>query len=403
MKYFFIFGIHPSLSVAELLQYFLLKKIEYKILSAGSDFLIVETIEQINLAEIQKKLGGLVKSGQIIGENFIKIPSADELLDGLQEFIKTGKKFFCGFSFYPSYKKQYSKILFRLGLELKKNLKQQKISTRIVSSKETNLSSVTVAKNKLLSDRGAEVVFMQDYDVKKIFMGRTATVQDFANLSFRDYSRPARDDYSGMIPPKLAQIMINLSGSDYMEKVLDPFCGSGTILQEALLIGYRKVIGFDSSAKAICDTKENLVWLKNKFEVNIDKVLIFESNVEVLADRIDIGSIGAIVTEPDLGTVKLNKKNVLTEKKRLEDLYVKAYGQFVEVLKKRARVVMVWPVFFTEYYLDIESTIKNFGFKKINILSDDLQKVYKLNDRKNLYYGRTGQKVTREVTVWEKI
>ena len=60
----------------------------------------------------------------------------------------------------------------------------------------------------------------------KGFLGQTLVVQPFKVLSKRDFGRPARDDHSGMLPPKLAQIMINLArrNDDISTKtILDPF------------------------------------------------------------------------------------------------------------------------------------------------------------------------------------
>ena len=43
--------------------------------------------------------------------------------------------------------------------------------------------------------------------------------------------------------------------------ILDPFCGTGTVLQEALLAGY-DVVGTDLSQKMVDYTTENLSWLQ---------------------------------------------------------------------------------------------------------------------------------------------
>jgi tRNA G10 N-methylase Trm11 len=86
-----------------------------------------------------------------------------------------------------------------------------------------------------------------------------------------------------MLPPKLAQIMINLAlGSvspdrlsekwkkyyhDYgraMYGVLDPFCGTGVILQEALMMGY-SAYGTDVEPRMIDYTKRNIQWLVRKY------------------------------------------------------------------------------------------------------------------------------------------
>ena len=76
-------------------------------------------------------------------------------------------------------------------------------------------------------------------------------VQNISAYAMRDQKRPKRDAFVGMLPPKLAQIMINLALGDQEPKdklLLDPFCGTGVLLQEALLMGL-KVYGTDLSQK----------------------------------------------------------------------------------------------------------------------------------------------------------
>src|SRR5690606_11663784 len=75
--------------------------------------------------------------------------------------------------------------------------------------------------------------------------------------------RPMRDAYVGMLPPKLAQIMINLAHPQSGSTILDPFCGTGVVLQEAMLMRYA-VYGTDLSEKMVRYSRENLNWLQEK-------------------------------------------------------------------------------------------------------------------------------------------
>ena len=90
---------------------------------------------------------------------------------------------------------------------------------------------------------------------------RVIGVQDIDAYSRRDQARPARDARVGMLPPKLAQILINLCGPlEPSATVLDPFCGTGVVLQEAILMGYR-AYGTDVSERMVQYSKKNLDWL----------------------------------------------------------------------------------------------------------------------------------------------
>lgn len=394
---FFIFGRHPSLSAAELINYFINNSVKYEIKFCGHDFIIVGLEKE--LKNINESLGGVVKFGQAFNE-FDNLPSVADLQSVLQSYINQDKKFYCGFSYYPTAGAKAKKpALFRLGLSLKNELKVVGQKVRLVDSREVNLSSVVVSKNKLLSDNGAEIILLQVKD--KLLVGRTQAVQDFEDLGFRDYSRPRRDDRSGMLPPKLAQMMINIGGSKE-DILLDPFCGSGTLLQEALLLGFNEVIGFDESNKAVNDTKQNLDWLRGKYNVNLTQVEVKQVDVRQLSGVLAGKQIDVIITEPDLGSPQIKANEVNAEKRRLEVLYLEAFAEFDKVLKAGGRIVMVWPVFFGKTYLDIEKKLTASGFKKVEVLAEELKRVYPLNYRDNLEYSRPGQKVGREITVWQK-
>lgn len=395
--YFFIFGNHPSLSAAELVSFFINKRMDYQIRHSGHDFLVLRLGDIAN--EINKYLGGTIKHGLVLGE-YNDLPTVSNLFELMSPYVSQDKKFYYGFSFYPKFQaKNKQSDLFRLGLSLKTELKSHGQKVRLVNSKEVNLSSVVVSKNKLLTDQGAEIILLQVNN--KLLVGRTLAVQDFTSLSFRDYSRPCRDDRSGMIPPKLAQMMINIGGGK--DKILlDPFCGSGTILQEALLLGFSKVIGFDQSAKAVKDSKQNLEWLREKYNTNLNKVEVGKVDVKELNRSLAGRQVDIIITEPDLGSPHIQKFEVNKEKQRLEKLYIVAFREFNKILIPSGRVVMIWPVWFGEVYLDLIKQITDQGFNKVKVLDKELGNIYPLNKRDNLEYSRPGQRVIREITIWQK-
>src|SRR6185503_16098722 len=103
-------------------------------------------------------------------------------------------------------------------------------------------------------------------------LAQTLFVQDIEAYGARDQARPARDARVGMLPPKLAQIILNLSAGPLRPaapqlerlRILDPFCGTGVILQEALLMGY-SVLGTDIEPRMADYSKRNLRWLYEKF------------------------------------------------------------------------------------------------------------------------------------------
>ncbi|MBR2741796.1 DNA adenine methylase [Candidatus Saccharibacteria bacterium] len=158
-------------------------------------------------------------------------------------------------------KKASKKTAQQEALKLKKILVRHGRSVRVVENKDAVLSTATSLHNGLSgkNERKVELIKVDDD------WYRVIGVQDIDAYAKRDQARPARDAKVGMLPPKLAQILINLCGSLKPDSVvLDPFCGTGVVLQEALLLGYR-AYGTDINERMIEYSKKNLEWLK-KFE-----------------------------------------------------------------------------------------------------------------------------------------
>ena len=155
-----------------------------------------------------------------------------------------------------------SKEVLGLALRIKKSLKSKDISIRVVPNSEPRLNSAAVFHNKLTNDSGTELVIVRENNATLI--AKTVGVQDINSYTTRDRYRPKRDSRVGMLPPKLAQIMINLAHPKPRDILLDPFCGTGVILQEAALTGLIPY-GTDIDQRMVDFSKANLEWLKEKF------------------------------------------------------------------------------------------------------------------------------------------
>ncbi len=157
-----------------------------------------------------------------------------------------------------------AKRLLATGLSVKKAIKQTGRPVRLVPNPELALNSAQVLHNQLISERAWELVFVRDGN--KTIVAQTTNVQDIEAYTLRDRGRPKRDARVGMLPPKLAQTIVNLAtGLTRDEKltVLDPFCGTGVVLQEATLMNY-SVYGTDLDQRMINYTNENLSWLEKQ-------------------------------------------------------------------------------------------------------------------------------------------
>jgi len=170
--------------------------------------------------------------------------------------------------------------LMATGLKLKKVIQSSGHSVRFIPNKVLLLNAAQVIHNGLINPNGCELLLVRSND--KTYLARTVNVQDIANYTIRDRYRPKRDSRVGMLPPKLAQIIINLAGQELQFEtvsnhprlvrpvrpinLLDPFCGTGVILQEALLMGYG-VIGTDIEPRMVEYSRTNLEWFKAKFKL----------------------------------------------------------------------------------------------------------------------------------------
>jgi tRNA G10 N-methylase Trm11 len=277
------------------------------------------------------------------------------------------------------------------GIILKQRLKKAGVSVRLIPNLEPALNSAASHHNKLgLSHNKIELLVVRARD-GRVIIAQSIGAQNITAYARRDQERPKRDAFIGMLPPKLAQIMINLAlnssslpspippqgrstgvasdslwrlappegdipseqqtkearhtnsaaldvssrspavTSKYLQpeseptpgldltpgakpftsdsgrrgdqntnnkplRILDPFCGTGVILQEAALMGYA-VYGTDISEKMIDFSRTNLQWLASSHHVDVDATLHPGDAMDTTWQQ----PIGAVVCESYLG------------------------------------------------------------------------------------------------------
>jgi len=93
------------------------------------------------------------------------------------------------------------------------------------------------------------------------------------------------------MPPKLARCMVNLAKPRSGELVVDPFCGTASILIEAGLIGCR-VIGFDVQRRMVDGSLRNL----RHYKIEPEGMAVAD------ARKLPITKADCIVTDPPYGT-----------------------------------------------------------------------------------------------------
>lgn len=365
MQYAFILGRNAKLSAAEIKSVLPKGEVVYE-----NDVFLVLEHDVIDAVFLMKRLGGTIKIAKIVSEKVDK-----ELIVQILLSEKNKGKLNFGVSYYCVQQDN-------LGMQIKGELKKRGISCRLVVGKEKALSSVIVTKNN--------VVEFLNLDGK--FIAQTLAVQDFEEYSHRDFGRPIRDMKSGSMPPKLAQVMINLCQANKDDILLDPFCGSGTVITEALLLGFNHIIGTDKSAKAIEDTIKNVAWFKKEYEIYDVSPRIEQVDVRVLSR--EVANADAIVTEPYLGPALLGEEQELEIEKIvaiLAQLYLEAFEEFKKVVAEKGSIVIIFPSWKAGkkiFHLNIEKNIEDMGFTR--------------EDDGSLVYSRPDQRVYRNIRIFRK-
>ena len=391
MTYLFILGREPLISTAELFSVLKKQKINFTLKAWQKPFCVIETDQKISPASLMNKLGGTIKISEILTTCKKQKMNSDGLgavLSFLKNKGELEKKVFFGLSFYNFNKKNRNK---NWGLEIKKNLTGQEIKSRLVTSREEALSSVTVKMNKLLSERGADIILAEDGE--QIWLAVTLAVQPFEEWSERDYGRPGRDAASGMLPPKLARIMLNLTNLNETAAILDPFCGSGTILTEAWLIDFKNIFGSDLSPKAVADSQKNLTWAKAQAQVKV-------CDATKLTTCYQKNFFDAIITEPYLGPPLKGKETtqqISQITNELEKLYFTSLQQFSQILKPGGEIVMVWPIILNQK-LNLQKKLEELPLQLVPLLS----KTSWFEEQKSLIYSRPDQLIKREIVKIKK-
>ena len=189
----------------------------------------------------------------------------------------------------------------KTGIILKGSLKKSGVSLRLIPNTESALSTAVSHNNKLgLSDNKVELIIVKTKT--SVIIAESRGAQNITAYTRRDHGKPKRDAFVGMLPPKLAQIMLNLalgSKNNTPGLILDPFCGTGTVLQEALLCQF-DVIGTDLSDKMVSYTQENLNWITKSHKYTGQIIDI--SQADATSNQwSNAQQIGAVVCETYLG------------------------------------------------------------------------------------------------------
>ncbi len=295
--YIAILGRQPALGMAELERLYGSKSVRW----FSDESAIVD-----NLQFDFEQLGGSQKAGRVVAELSGDWRRASmEIVHAYTDAWRSHEgKITLGISAYGF--KTTARDVQKTGIILKQKLKSHGVSLRVIPNAEPALNTAASHHNKLgLSNNHVELLVVRT-GAGKIIVAESVGAQNITALAARDQARPKTDAFVGMLPPKLARIMVNMavgsaaftsfgedsafpaaarqeapansqlapSGSETKDgkhsariAVLDPFCGTGVVLQEAALLGY-DVYGTDLSEKMVDYSTQNLDWLVEKHRLS---------------------------------------------------------------------------------------------------------------------------------------
>jgi len=406
--YAFILGRKHLLSIAELCSVL------------GPTAKIIDIVPEALIAELPQpltdpqssldRLGGTISIAEIFSqskkEKSAIVPAVGEFLT--TKFQGRPNKLNYGVSL-SSFTEKHEDILKKSLILLKKKLKKAELKSRFINKNFKNVESAAIQGEKLLKD-GAHITIIQGNH--HYFYGETKALQDFEKYSKRDYERPGRDPHLGMLPPKVAQIMINLSGMTDIEKEIsadkilyDPFTGVGTILTEGLLLGYH-VMGSDISDPALQKAGKNINWTLMKYNLVRPQPRLFTKDATQLTKKDFQDNPDFIVTESYLGPPVSQfpvPENIQKTFNNIRETLFRFFKAIKPLIKKDTPIVISLLAYKRkDRYLFLENLVEEItklGFHAEPLIPHDISKKYglKVYQRLGLIYDRPDQIVCREI------
>lgn len=388
--YWFALGREFKLSLAEIFSFFPRAFLVFE----SKDVLILDRIEKDKLNDFFQKNGGTIKVFSLQEYN-----SQTQISEIITEKLwwSEGKINFA-LNIFSEENINQKKIL----LSVKERFKEMGKNARFINKDFKNISSAHIIGEKLIAKKSDINIVFAWKNNSKIFIGETIWVQDINAYTKRDFGKK-RDMDTGMLPPKLAQMMINIAnnGKQEITSLYDPFCWLGTILIEALLMDIKKLFASDINQAMGEITKENLDFIKKEFHKTNFRSQVFTLDAQEIQKVDFLDSVECIVSEWYLGQIFTHKsidaEKIQAERKKLATLY----ESFFHWLKKRnfkGTIVMSFPfwefkrkyIYFTEIYTLLEKYTK-----KERLLSHS--QIFRETKSWSLLYKRSNQLVGREI------
>ena len=371
------------LSIAEILAVF--NNVE--IVDYTSDFLIVSNLEEKEIFEKASNLGWTIKIMEVLNSPIIPFNKEEEHKDFLINIlldIATETEWKFKYWLTSLWDKFNLKTIL---LKLKKELKKAWISSRFVNKDFKQVNTATILWENLVK-RWTDFSMM--INRKKEYLWKTIWIQDINAYSKRDYAK-SRDMQIGMLPPKLSQMMINLTWWNNKQSIYDPFIWLWTILIEAELMWFKKQYWSDLNPTMVETAAKNTRWNIEKLNAKFINEATFWDEVK---DWIIVSEwyLWEVMTQKNI-----SKERILEQRKSLEKLYI----PFFENLKKwnfTWTIVMsfpFWEIRWSYHYFEEIYSILQEKCEILPFYPEDFN--LKATKSWSLLYKRDKQLVWREI------
>jgi len=426
--YLFISGKNWILSLAELTAYFSARNNKFEVQYFSREFFVIN-LEKSITPSAMADLGGTIKIGQpkttlptqIVKEAFLnknkhtqKQIAQTLIASNIPSDMRPEKGLF-GVSVYftdNAFSPMSGRMQRFIGGTIKDELTTQGKKANFMGysaeRKQAQLSHVEVLKKNLVENQ-AEVLFC--IGKTETWIATTIAVHNPFEFQKRDVFKPNQRVIFAM-PPRLARIMVNLSVCTEGKTLLDPFCGVGTILQEALM-EKATVVGMDVNPWCVKATEENLEWVTREYELVDADFRVLLGDVGRIAEKVGLESVDCIVSEPDLGPALREVPTGPYAQKIIEKLEPLFFG-FIEeayrTLKPKGHLVLVTPYIKTRsnkaVTMPIGDQLESVGFKRIYSFSTEMFSknldVGRLTHSASLVEMDERHKIGREIHILEK-
>lgn len=400
-------GHQPHISIAELAAVvpgFALRTVLDKKIA------LFESADEIDETSFNE-LGGCIALARRVDNQDLSVSDVPSVL--LAELSKVRGKVTFGlrtFGLQPS-------TVHELYRRYKMTLKEEGRSVRYVGNERKPAAAVLLHDSGLLTGKhGCELTLIQLE--QELWVGRTIAAQDIDAYVKRDIDKPVRDTRAGLLPPKLAQTLLNLGSylarackADATETkkkkpkheaylIFDPFCGTGVIPIECLVRGW-PVLASDVSQKAVSGCEKNLEWIRKELK-------ILKKDTASTVWKQDATKAFALKTPPNVIVTETSLGPALTKRPAVRDAQkmVRDAEELEEKFLRNAAatlpgvpIVCTWPAWYMKTgQLRLEKIwgkLDDIGYKAVlpaGFTADN-------PERPSLLYRRVDQLVGREIVM----